>query len=494
MFADLFSYLNGHSYVVGQVAARNRPMVGATDLNSTLLIPHNERLFEVGFPYITPSEFQQHGHKLLHQLSDGLLVSGEVMDEAAIEDQTELEQYQAGEWGNLIDTNTSHSLQRFNWLFDAVYKMSQRGTLYLPTLLPIMQSLQLKDAELPLVVSLEKKYQLTHKLRSRTGKLNCNLRRTNELISISQIQELDSYCIRDYIRRPGHTPEEKAGSRQVLMGVKRYQDYNNLENKFLVYFAAKILYLECFRYEKDGNTQHLDTVTKLKQVIENFKQDPVVKEIKISGFKMTRPNYVLQQNSDYRGFYQAYQDYIRQRTEKIKVWTYRNKLGGEIVYIYLVAALLRLQGVSTSPGAKFELRNNPDMGGYLTTSGVNLQVLLQDTLYDFHLGKSERLEEGDYTLRVEKHDLNSFDLNIVQITLPIWIFWYCPSQSSLDQAKIYLEKSKEGVVIYLERPLQETVTIGHSWLHQFPSLDDDFCDITQFLAQEIIIPFLRRTR
>jgi hypothetical protein len=36
-----------------------------------------------------------------------------------------------------------------------------------------------------------------------------------------------------YIRRPGITAAQKAGAKQQLMAIQRYQDFNTVENKFL---------------------------------------------------------------------------------------------------------------------------------------------------------------------------------------------------------------------------------------------------------------------
>ena len=469
MYRDLFSYLNGNSTQENYVAAKNRPILTSGE--------------QIDFPYITPADFEQHDKQLIHQRTDGVLVSDEVMDEAAVEDEEQLIQYQ-----KVLNTTVSAKVKKFNWLFSEIYRFSQnspRGRLlYITKLTPLLKSLDTEDANLPLIISLERKYSLRNKLRNRTGKLNSQLRRKNDLMPIGQIQELDGYALRDYIRRPGNTPEEKAGPKQQLMGVKRYQDYSKLENQFLVYFATRILYLECYRYQKEEQTEHLETVTKFKQVIEAFKQDPIVKEIKIRGFKMTRPNYPLQKTPDYRGFYDAYQDYLKDKKEKINIWKYRNRLFGEVFYVYILAALLQLDGKNVSPTNNIKLRNTPDMGSYLISSKVNFQVRLLEGAYDFAVEKRGDLNNGDYCLSITKHDLLSKELRVLQMQIPIWIFWYKPSSSVLDQASIYLAE-RSGLVFYLEG---ETYPEDPKWLWQFPQNDE----IPKFLAQQIIIPMVER--
>ena len=58
---------------------------------------------------------------------------------------------------------------------------------------------------------------------------------------------MDAYCLRDYVRRPGRDSIEKAGARQELLGIQRFQNYNTPENKFLKGFC-ELLHLECQQY------------------------------------------------------------------------------------------------------------------------------------------------------------------------------------------------------------------------------------------------------
>ncbi len=89
------------------------------------------------------------------------------------------------------------------------------------------------------------------------------------------------------------------------MGVQRYQDYNTAENKFLVYFADKVLHLECYRYERSGATQYQLQVRKFRHLIDNFKQHPAVQSIQASQYHQAQPNYVLQQNPIYSSCYRT---------------------------------------------------------------------------------------------------------------------------------------------------------------------------------------------
>lgn len=152
-------------------------------------------------------------------------------------------------------------------------------------------------------------------------------------MSLGHIQEMDAYCLRDYVRRPGKDAIEKAGARQELMGIKRYQNYNTPENRFLKGFCD-LLHLECQDYHDS-----YQEAKSLYIAIERFRQEPSVKTIPRTTVFTGKPNYVLQQNPIYRSFYQAYQDYLKRRTEKEKFWGFRQALLVDIVKILWLEAL-----------------------------------------------------------------------------------------------------------------------------------------------------------
>ncbi|WP_308255934.1 DUF2357 domain-containing protein [Geminocystis sp. GBBB08] len=110
-----------------------------------------------------------------------------------------------------------------------------------------MKKLSQEDARLPLVLALNKRYELRHKLELIATKLCSQLNRVAKMMPLGHIQEMDAYCLRDYVRRLGKDAIEKAGARQELMGIQRYQNYNTPENRFLKGFCD-LLHLECQDY------------------------------------------------------------------------------------------------------------------------------------------------------------------------------------------------------------------------------------------------------
>ena len=529
IYQNLFAYLNGDSLEVENTVLQgcDRPiLIINSDIKNSAVIKRNKDVYEIGFPYLKPTDLEQHDDRTqtelkidIDNIEHSLFITDEVIDEEAIEDETQLKEWLGTAKEKRLNTSVGVLLQIFNGLFNNKNLWSYRqGNIprvnlhYLPKYL---YQLDIAEASLPLVISLEKQYELSRKLRTITPKLRHQLRRKAELMSISRIQEMDSYCLRDYIRRPGHSPEEKAGAKQQLMGVKREQNYNTVENKFLIYFAGRLLHLECFRYEKTNSTAYIDSVRKLRQTIDLFNQSPLIKNISVRHFRLTKPNYVLLQNPIYNSFYRAYQDYVYRRSQKERLWSYRNNLLKDTVYLCLTAAWLRFQGVNLKPLANLKIRTSPDYGNYIPRDNkpVSIPVFLQDFVYEFRLNKTSDLTKGDYCLTIELHDLKYSDLTTTIKSFPIWIFWYKPSDEIINYANNYLKKNphhySSGIIFYLEESpditksfaeeerkldaeldTEATTKPSQILLHQIsnPIALPNFIKITDLLAREIIKP------
>ena len=534
IYQNLFAYLNGISLAAENIVLQgcDRPiLISSENISNSLLIKRSQDVYEIGFPYLKPTDLEEHDDRcqaeLKIEIGDreySLFITDEVIDEEAIEDEAKLKEWLGTPKEKRLDTSIEILLQNFTGLFSHqdLWSVRQGNTAwinlhYLPKYLA---EFDLSEASLPLIISLEGQYELSRKLRTITPKLRHQLRRKAELMSISRIQEMDSYCLRDYIRRPGSSPEEKAGAKQQLMGVKREQNYHTVENKFLIYFAGRLLHLECFRYEKSNDTAYLDAVRKLRQTIDIFNRSPLIKDISVRHFRLTKPNYVLLQNPIYNSFYRAYQDYIYRRSQKERLWSYRHNLLGDTVYLCLTAALLRFQGVHLKPLANLAIRTSPDYGNYLLEDKqpASIPVFLQDFVYEFRLDKCSDLTRGDYCLTIELHDLKSSELTIKVASFPIWIFWYKPSDEIINSANNYLNKNSHnyslGIIFYLqifpdttksfaeeERKLdaelntETVVESGKTLLYQIPNPLDlqNFTAITDLLAQ-IIKPLAEEMR
>jgi hypothetical protein len=478
IYPSLFAYLNQSPLMSNDVKlqASQRPIIvlESEEILSTPsgLIPITDRVYEIGFPHLQPTDLQHHNFQLQSTLSLDiagesytLYISDEVLDEETIEQESEIAEWE-NKLGNSLDKTTAELIRLFIGVFTEIFtnKKSVKFQVLLIDLPEKLAAINLQDANLPIVISLDKKYQLHQKLKTISDKLRHQLRRQAELMPVGKIQEMDSYCLRDYVRRPGLTAIEKAGSKQHLMGIKRYQDFNTPENKFLVYFCSK-LHLNCFQYQRSGASQFQVEINKIRLVIDLFKQQEIVKNIQDRGYQFTKPNYVLQQNTIYRSFYQAYLEYVLRKNEKQRVWTFRNALLADTVYIYLAAALMKFQGIDVDANLAIDGNLTPDRGSYINREqNITVKVLLENQVYVFSLKKPPKTMLFDWVLTLEIHNLNSLDLKTRNLVFPIWVFWYHPNKDVIMQMQRYLQRLSnhhlfgQGIVFYLQNHSQEIIS------------------------------------
>ncbi len=476
LYSSLFAYLNESVPVSPDTVLRacDRPII-ALDSEEDLsaqheLIPISERVYEIAFPYLKPTDIEHHAHQLETVLNISissqpysLRIADEVLDLDAIKEEKELLEWQSI-LGKRLDSNTALLIRLMVGMFTNLfgYQKIRQPRVLLTQLQKKLDEFNVDEANLPIVISLERRYQLRRKLENIASKLRHQLRRQAELMPVGKIQEMDAHCLRDYIRRPGVTAAEKAGAKQQLMGIQRYQDFNTAENKFLVYFS-QILHLNCYQYERSNGKQYRVEVEKFRSVIDLFKQQPVVEGIQDRQYQFTKPNYVLQQNPIYRSFYQAYLEYVQKRFEKERIWTFRQRLLADTIYVCLTAALLRFQGIGIDSTLSIPGNSISEQGSYIQhDASINVKVFLQDKVYVFALTKPAKKQFGDSLLAWEVHQLDANKLEKQRFMLPIWVFWYRPNDETLLQLQEYFQKLnlKSGFMFYLQVPPNNSLPIN----------------------------------
>jgi hypothetical protein len=491
LYSSIFAYLNQQEVGVDHLfEAQDRPylVLEAGDILSPcpMLIYRTDQVYEIGFPWFTPTDLQHNNYQLDKQLTLEinlhlyvLKIRGKVLDSATIEDDKQLEEWKE-KLGDRLDDQVAQLLQIFTGLCEKIFaekvgKNKQVRVLELPEK---FQKFQTSEATKPLIIALLNKYNLDKNLQLIGPKLRQQLRRKAELMPVGNIQEMDAYCLRDYTRRPGLTAAEKAGSRQELMGIKRHQDYHTPENKLLVYFAGKVLYRESNLYKMYPECE------KFHKTIKQFRQQPTVQPIlkTLHRFKPGKPNYVLLQNPIYHGFYQAYLDYIAKRSEKEKLWTVRNQLLKDVIYLAFTTTFLRFKDSNVEPLSYLTGSLSPKQGQYLNHDDQffpKIPVFLRDQVYVFQIQKFRNIRLEDCLMTVEVHNLNTSELKVKKLQFPIWIFWYLPSNETLKQAIEYIKRLSDiesGIILFLHNPPNsasekgkiQRMTNHKIWVFQIP--------------------------
>lgn len=466
------------------------------------LMKRGENIYEVGFPWIQIADWESQktlSQDLTIEIAPlgtlYIVLEDEVFDETQLNNDQKTADLLQELLGNACDRATAETISIFVGFFNLLRRQKQGKTHKCPVL-QISDSLtkaSQTEARLPLVLALERRYEIRHKLQLITSKLRSQLNRRAESIPLGRIQEMDGYCLRDYIRRPGRTAAEKAGARQELMGIKRHQNFNTPENRFLVGFCD-LIHLDCHNYR-----QEYSEAKALENAIYRFRQDPTVQTIPRRRTFTGKPNYVLQQNPIYRSFYQAYLDYLKRRTETEKLWSVRQGLLLDITVMLLVAGLLQLEGSYVSPIHNIEVRDTPHQGHYLHESSdycLAVSCFLQQSVLTFHTTPSSNPTEGDLKLKVTQQFIDP-DLQAKkssrQGTLPIWVFWYKPTPE-IRQKIINYRSPTQALYLYLYDNLDDSdcEPLQGSWLQLAHPLNEGLDVGARQLCEEICQRLVRR--
>lgn len=460
-----------------------------------VLMKRGDNLYEVGFPWVQLSDWESQ-ERLSQDLTVEivplgtlhLLLEDEVFDETQLNNDEKNADLLQNLLGKACDRGTAETISILVGFFKLL-RQEKQGKTQSCSLIKIPETLakaSQAEARLPLVLALERRYEICHKLQLITSKLRSQLNRQAESIPLGRIQEMDGYCLRDYIRRPGRTAAEKAGARQELMGIKRHQNFNTPENRFLVGFCD-LIHLDCHDYREEYSEAKA-----LENAIHRFRQDPTVQTIPRRRTFTGKPNYVLQQNPIYRSFYQAYLDYLKRRTETEKLWSVRQGLLLDITVMLLVAGLLQLEGSYLSPIHDIEVRDTPHRGRYLDESYdycLPVSCFLEKSVLKFHVVPSRNPKEGDLKLQVTQQfiDLNSqSEKSSRQGTLPIWVFWYKPT-SEIRQRLINHRPPNQALYLYLYDNLDDSdcEPPQEPWLQLAHPLNDGLDVGSRQLCEEI---------
>jgi len=148
------------------------------------------------------------------------------------------------------------------------------------------------------------------------------LRRRRVRKHISKIREIDSRAMMKNMMLPGKNLAEKAGEKQALWCIDRYESFDTAENKI----AKKIFMtlrdktkeyldeygkIECNRVKR---VRALNNRVKMFLAPDGYFSDSRVKEVKTIG----DPNYVLKYDPDYREIWKAHELMKKTFEEKLK--------------------------------------------------------------------------------------------------------------------------------------------------------------------------------
>jgi hypothetical protein len=166
--------------------------------------------------------------------------------------------------------------------------------------------------------------------------------RQREPVPVGRVQELDSVCLRDLIRRPGRTVLEKAGARQEILAITRRETVDTAENRVMRAFIQLCQHRARAYERENGRAREHPRVRTVVELRSNCERLEVWSPLSAAGrlVGVPCPNYVLQKDRRYHPLWVQY-DKLRREEEAVdNIWSWGRRLWAEFVRGVVISFLL----------------------------------------------------------------------------------------------------------------------------------------------------------
>jgi len=180
------------------------------------------------------------------------------------------------------------------------------------------------------------------------------LSRTRDRTPVDRVQQLDIASVRWLSRQPGRKVYERAGPRQRILAVRRFEDLDTLENRVLRDLAIRshslaAAYTE--QYLALTNSQRWQRVDRYRRGCRRL-----ARGLRDDGIGKLRPpivpNYPLLQERRYRRVWRAHREIIRRLDEQDECWRWQHRLWSDFCRLAIQVALHRhprFRAIAESP-------------------------------------------------------------------------------------------------------------------------------------------------
>lgn len=199
------------------------------------------------------------------------------------------------------------------------------------------------------------------------------LNRQRELVPLSRVQELDTQCMQWLSRQPGNSLVQRAGGRQRILALSRYENRNTLENRVFrdlldrtVAAAREYLVLNADR-TRDQATRR----TMRYALVQQYQRECRRLSLELEDQGVTRapdvvqPNYVLLHDNRYQHVWTAWQEIIHRERVMDDLWRWQRRSWAEFCKVSMVHSLLALPKTHLAAASPVQFRVEHRRGEWL---------------------------------------------------------------------------------------------------------------------------------
>jgi hypothetical protein len=193
------------------------------------------------------------------------------------------------------------------------------------------------------------------------------LRRTHRMIPLSRVQEIDRKAMTWLVRQPGETMAEQAGNRQRINAIAREENFNTLENRVLRSYgqlAAAIARDYVAKHKVAAGNRRVLLVGKFGKRCRQLELDLAERGVAEAAADAT-PNFVLQNNANYRDVWDAWIELRRRRRILDELWRWQARSWEEFCVLAVVVALQSIPGARPIANSPLVFRDEQEQGCWL---------------------------------------------------------------------------------------------------------------------------------
>ena len=206
------------------------------------------------------------------------------------------------------------------------------------------------------------------------------LSRTRAMTPVGLVQQLDIASVRWLSRQPGRHVYERAGPRQRILAVRRFEDLDTLENRVLRDLAAKSEGLATAytrRYLALNASMRWKLVDEYGRLCRRL-----ARTLRDSDIGLPRPpivpNYPLLQERRYRRVWRAYREIIRHIDEQDECWRWQHRLWADFCRLATQVALLSLEKFRVIAESPLRIATEQQRGRWALVDAHSGVFLLHD--------------------------------------------------------------------------------------------------------------------